>query len=198
MSKALEKIENEIANLQKPYRTIKSINKADGLYLERARELFKDRTGKKIARGFDKSPEYRTWKNSMYRRRGRFKERVVEDIEEGTAVLETTSETESSPYWDALWYKNRAGEVYQEIDGSKVKGGDFTAVIKETSGGIVQNSETIKSPYALDRKLKSLYLELRNKKMNDPGFKGNYFFTKTKTYQVGDLTIIDIEIEMDS
>jgi len=196
MSK-IKNLENEIKRLPKQYRDIDQINEADELYYQLEKERFKERTGKKIARGFMQSDEYGRWRKNLNQRRRRFKTRIIDDVDKSDVVMEPTAETPSTPFWNDLWYKN--GTAKQLLNDNQKRGGDFVGFIKKfeyINGNRVEvDSIRINNRYDLDRQLKSLYREFDQKKRS--GATNSYFFTTTKIYQIDDLSIMNIEIDLD-
>jgi len=185
----------------KAYDTIREINQADEEYYQIWKDRFKARTGKKIARGFLDSPEYKKgFLKGANQRRRRFKARALEKIKDNTATLEYVDQTEPLPFWHDVWYKP-GGKARSLITDNMRVGGEFAAFIKlvdyDLNGNefIVEQVE-IKNPYIFNTTLKRLYRELEREKLSAPKSNPNYFFTTSTLYELDDLLILDMKVEL--
>jgi len=202
MPKKIDEITSKIDNLPKQYRTIKDINKADDLYYNLYKEQYKERRGLKRARGYLQSDEYKEgFRKNMNQRRRRFKKRVLEDIKNDDIQLEATDFTEPTPFWQDLWFK-QGGGANTLLTENMGKGGDFAAVIKikdlDANGNeYIKEVREYKNKYLYDQGLAMLYRDLdKQKKAASKAGGSKYFMTKSTIYDVGDLSILDIEVEL--
>lgn len=119
---------------KKKIRTLKIIDKSYKPKFAEAKKIFLQRTGKKIARGFEKSPEYKRVYRNRYQARYRFnkklEQKILDGLDDGEFIASDISqeifthyaETTAPLYFDQFYQNEKTYSVFfddRDVEGRR-------------------------------------------------------------------------------
>lgn len=184
--------------------TVRNISKRYVPKFERAKEDFKNRTGKLIARGFKDSPEYKRIERNERRAISRHERKVftaaadeidnLDRVDELPAIEETDSVKnieaidQESSFYNVLSYGGKTDKLAAQMFDLNKQNNDFSAILDFRKDGLGMSVH--KDRASFDFKMKWIYSRLLNKqKTQKMGSMGSTVSTTIGDYN-GNTTLI--------